>query len=884
MAAENGQESPVRGKTKKKSALTKLVERKKRVGASDIDSEYGSHLSLQGGNSVPKSAIPLEPKVIVENKGSGVSSCVPCRSASSRDSGSRPQPRPRRNSRTLRLEGGERDIVEEGSRNSQGQDEICSDPPGSNRSGPTDSTIYRFRNMRMAAEQPDHMEGKLQGPFVPKPPSTPRTPRTAIVKGEKRNHEPTSSGDEPEVGPKRHTDGSGETPTVSRWQQQHPSASREQRANHRLSPRVLEASPAKSSMDGRDLEDPANETMEQLHRQYQRLMEVDSAKGSPASVRHNSLGSHAALEPNSSSSPRASGKLAPIHPKNQPPPLEADVTSQALRTAYRADPSYRPDSSGVLGRLNKRASDGALMGGINGSQGRLGSDNLSMASTSVMPVITTKEARSRSYLEGSVSSGSVSILGVEELERYFPDRRIHVFVGSWNMNELKSLSLSLNDFILPETCEYVQDVYVVGTQENEINRKEWEVQLQETLGPSHVLFHSVSFGSLHLAVFVRRDLIWFCSVPEDDVVSLRAMSMVKTKGAIGICFSMFGTSFLFINCHLTSDRGSSKNKNRLLDYHRVTRELQLPRPVHTDKHVHPAIKLPDVTARFDAVYWCGDLNFRLERRRNAVEGKVSQINDSEDIPHFEDLLGADQLSKYITEGKIFEGFQEGRINFQPTFKFDINTDKYDSSSKMRIPSYTDRVLWRTRKKNQVSCLHYDAVMKIKASDHRAVYAFFEAVLRPGRDNIQLCAGHFDRDVYLEGRGVQVKSKGRGVQVKSKGRGVQVKSKGRGVQVKSKGRGVQVKSKGRGVQVKSKGRGVQVKSKWRVVQVKSKGRGVQVKSEGRGVQVKSKWRGVQVKSKGRGVQVKSEGRGVQVKSKWRGVQVKSSELWLADFKT
>lgn len=41
------------------------------------------------------------------------------------------------------------------------------------------------------------------------------------------------------------------------------------------------------------------------------------------------------------------------------------------------------------------------------------------------------------------------------------------------------------------------------------------------------------------------------SVPEDDIVSLRAVTMVKTKGAIGISFSVFGTSFLFINCHLT---------------------------------------------------------------------------------------------------------------------------------------------------------------------------------------------------------------------------------------------------------------------------------------------------------------------------------------------
>ena len=35
---------------------------------------------------------------------------------------------------------------------------------------------------------------------------------------------------------------------------------------------------------------------------------------------------------------------------------------------------------------------------------------------------------------------------------------------------LQTLSVSLNDFILPETHEYVQDIYAVGTQENELSK------------------------------------------------------------------------------------------------------------------------------------------------------------------------------------------------------------------------------------------------------------------------------------------------------------------------------------------------------------------------------------------------------------------------------
>ena len=53
--------------------------------------------------------------------------------------------------------------------------------------------------------------------------------------------------------------------------------------------------------------------------------------------------------------------------------------------------------------------------------------------------------------------------------------------------------------------------------------------------------------------------------------------------------------------------------------------------------------------------------------------------------------------------------------------------------------FQDRVLFRTRKKNQIACLHYDAVMNIKVSDHRAVYAFFEVMLRPGRDKLVVIA-------------------------------------------------------------------------------------------------------------------------------------------------
>jgi len=78
----------------------------------------------------------------------------------------------------------------------------------------------------------------------------------------------------------------------------------------------------------------------------------------------------------------------------------------------------------------------------------------------------------------------------------------------------------LNDFVLPVNVEHVPDIVVMGTQESTPDRFEWEVTIQETLGPSHVLFHATTLGTLHLAVYMRRDLIWYCSVPEDASIKL----------------------------------------------------------------------------------------------------------------------------------------------------------------------------------------------------------------------------------------------------------------------------------------------------------------------------------------------------------------------------
>ena len=48
------------------------------------------------------------------------------------------------------------------------------------------------------------------------------------------------------------------------------------------------------------------------------------------------------------------------------------------------------------------------------------------------------------------------------------------------------------------------------------------------------------------------------------------------------------------------------------------------------------------------------------------------------------LLAADQLGAERVAGRIFEGFSEGQISFRPTYKFDADSDVYDSGPKRRV--------------------------------------------------------------------------------------------------------------------------------------------------------------------------------------------------------
>ncbi len=90
-------------------------------------------------------------------------------------------------------------------------------------------------------------------------------------------------------------------------------------------------------------------------------------------------------------------------------------------------------------------------------------------------------------------------------------------------------------------------------------------------------------------------------------------------------------------------------------------------------------------------------------------------------------------------GAVFGGYEEGAIQFAPTYRYDLYSDNYDTSEKFRVPAWTgaavqhslriydwahilpDRILFRGK---GLRLLNYGRA-ELKSSDHRPGWCRFD---------------------------------------------------------------------------------------------------------------------------------------------------------------
>ncbi|KAL2502879.1 DNAse I-like superfamily protein [Forsythia ovata] len=127
---------------------------------------------------------------------------------------------------------------------------------------------------------------------------------------------------------------------------------------------------------------------------------------------------------------------------------------------------------------------------------------------------------------------------------------------------------------------------------------------------------------------------------------------------------------------------------------------------------------PESILDHDKVIWLGDLNYRLA----SVCDETYELLKMKD---WQALLEKDQLRIEQKAGRVFNGWDEGKIYFAPTYKYLANSDNYvvqtsTPKAKRRTPAWCDRILWKGEGLKQMCYVRGES----KFSDHRPVYSLF----------------------------------------------------------------------------------------------------------------------------------------------------------------
>ncbi|XP_017289654.1 inositol polyphosphate 5-phosphatase Ka isoform X5 [Kryptolebias marmoratus] len=272
--------------------------------------------------------------------------------------------------------------------------------------------------------------------------------------------------------------------------------------------------------------------------------------------------------------------------------------------------------------------------------------------------------------------------------------RLHIV--TWNVasvdppEDVTSL-LHLNS---PKTA----DLYIIGLQEvysgpvrfmsDMIFDDPWSHLFMSTLAPlNYVKVSSMRMQGLLLLFFSKLEHVPFIRDIQAKYTRTGIFGYWGNKGGVSVRLSFYGHMICFLNCHLAAHMNYATERVDEFEY-------------IVDTQTFDCKKAPRILDH-RLVFWLGDLNFRIQD--HGMHFVRSCINNQT----YNLLWSNDQLIMLRKKEELLQEFEEGPLNFQPTYKFDLNSDTYDSrlyrtwfdfNSKKRKPAWTDRILWHVRPK------------------------------------------------------------------------------------------------------------------------------------------------------------------------------------------
>jgi hypothetical protein len=242
----------------------------------------------------------------------------------------------------------------------------------------------------------------------------------------------------------------------------------------------------------------------------------------------------------------------------------------------------------------------------------------------------------------------------------------------------------------------------------------------------YVLLSTSSMVGLFTCIFVKSSLRSRIKHVHTSEVKRGMGGLHGNKGALVLRMVLDDSSLCFLNCHLAAGQTQTIHRNNDIA---AILEAE-PFPANPLSHDSPASHTDIFASGGDGSMVMdheicilnGDLNYRIDTMgRDTV---IKHVKD-QNLPR---LLERDQLllSRKKNPGFRLRAFAEAPITFDPTYKYNVNTDDYDTSEKKRAPAWCDRVLFRGLGK--VKCEEYRR-WEVRVSDHRPVSALLKVRIK-----------------------------------------------------------------------------------------------------------------------------------------------------------
>ncbi|XP_045020863.1 inositol polyphosphate 5-phosphatase K isoform X4 [Bubalus bubalis] len=307
-------------------------------------------------------------------------------------------------------------------------------------------------------------------------------------------------------------------------------------------------------------------------------------------------------------------------------------------------------------------------------------------------------------------------------------RTLSIHVVTWNVASAAPPP-DLSDLLQLNNLNLNLDIYVIGLQELNCGimsllsdtafEDPWSSYFMDVLSPlSFVKVSSVRMQGLLLLIFAKYQHLPFIQVLSTKSTPTGLFGYWGNKGGVNIFLKLYGYYVSIINCHLPPHMAN--NDQRLEHFDRIL-EMQNFETQDT----------PNILDH-DLILWFGDMNFRIE------DFGLHFVRESIKNQRYSDLWEKDQLSIAKRHDPLLREFQEGSLLFPPTYKFDKNSNNYDTSEKKRKPAWTDRILWRLKRQSQTDfqtptlsapfalfLRSYVSHMVYTISDHKPVTCTFD---------------------------------------------------------------------------------------------------------------------------------------------------------------